>query len=327
METTEKLAQRLEALAASTHKVVEEKRRSAEATRSLPHTRRRSEMARGSDNDAASAERLEYALLALAQGHRMGTVPDCLRQVTNRLAVQDLLIFDAIHPESRFPGPMETCARMASVGIGPDTYPQARAWLLEHAQAPDRSAERQAVEFEEKARSLVGVIPGFFPTPPEIVERMIELAAVEAGDKILDPSAGSGAILDVIARRFGTENLSGIEFNMTLCDVLRAKGHQFLCADFLEIEGHHEHDVVLMNPPFERGQDAAHVAHALDFVKPVTGCVVAVVSESCFFRQESKYAAFRDLLAGHEYDQVDLPAGAFARSGTGVKARIVALQG
>ena len=54
---------------------------------------------------------------------------------------------------------------------------------------------------------------------------MLELADIQEGDRILEPSAGKGDILDMIRLHHPENEVTAIERNGTLLDVLEAKGH------------------------------------------------------------------------------------------------------
>ena len=49
-----------------------------------------------------------------------------------------------------------------------------------------------------KAGVQVVSAPQLFPTPTELAARMVELAEIEDGQQVLEPSAGTGAIVDAI---------------------------------------------------------------------------------------------------------------------------------
>jgi GNAT superfamily N-acetyltransferase len=87
------------------------------------------------------------------------------------------------------------------------------------------------------------------------------------------------------------------------------------------------YDVVLMNPPFEDGQDMEHVQHAYDFLKP-GGKLVAIMSESPFFSSTKKAQAFRDWLEAQGGTSEKLPEGSFksAFRSTGVNTRMVVIE-
>lgn len=158
---------------------------------------------------------------------------------------------------------------------------------------------------------------GFFETPPEIVGRMLELVLVRG--KVLEPSAGLGAIATRLP--VGRDMVWCIEKNPDRSNILREKGYRVECMDFLSMSEEY-FDTVVMNPPFEQGQDIDHVRHAYDLLAP-GGQLVSVMSEGPFFRQDKKATAFREWLEGVGHQKERLPAGAFKNSGTGVNACLI----
>ncbi len=85
-----------------------------------------------------------------------------------------------------------------------------------------------------------------------------------------------------------------------------------------------DYDRVLMNPPFERGQDREHVQRAYRMLKP-GGRLVAVMSEGPFVRQSNADKAFRQWLRAVGGRSRKLPADAFRAAGTGVQTRLVVI--
>jgi protein-L-isoaspartate O-methyltransferase len=159
-------------------------------------------------------------------------------------------------------------------------------------------------------RELIGKeLPGFFPTPLAIIERMLALAEIEPHHLVLEPSCGKGDILDALRNRYADLAVVAIEQNRTLADILSAKGHEVQFGDFLEHRG--QYDRILMNPPFESGADMEHIRFAFDLLRN-GGKLVSVVSEGPFFRADKRSVAYRDWLddVGAEIEQ--LPDGSFA---------------
>lgn len=176
-------------------------------------------------------------------------------------------------------------------------------------------------------RELLGKdLPGFFPTPWPVIERMMELASIERGHRVLEPSCGKGDILDALKEQFPDIELIAIERNYTLSDVLSAKGHDVMFEDFCVHHG--SYDRVVMNPPFENGQDITHVEHAYSLLRP-GGRLVSVVSEGPFFRSDRKSIAFREWLQEVNADIERLPDDAFkgreAFRQTAVRTRLISL--
>jgi hypothetical protein len=65
-------------------------------------------------------------------------------------------------------------------------------------------------------------IPGFFPTPPALIERIMELADIRDGHRVLEPSAGNGNLAD--AARAAGGAVACCEINNRLRDILTARG-------------------------------------------------------------------------------------------------------
>ena len=162
---------------------------------------------------------------------------------------------------------------------------------------------RQGIELMSKLRH----IPGFFPTPPAIVEQMISLAGVHKDHLVLEPSVGKGNIA-LAVMRFGVSPfaLQCVEKNYDLFNHCKGLGLAVEHQDFLEWETVKRFDRVLMNPPFERKQDIAHVKHAFTFLKP-GGRLVSIVSST-------SGALLEDWAADHDGYVEPLAPGSFATS-------------
>lgn len=62
--------------------------------------------------------------------------------------------------------------------------------------------------------------PPFITTPPEVVERMLAMAATRPGDLVLDLGSGDGRIVIAAAQKFGARGL-GIELDAALVEKSR----------------------------------------------------------------------------------------------------------
>ena len=65
-----------------------------------------------------------------------------------------------------------------------------------------------------------GEVP-FVPTPPEVINRMLEMAQVKSGDVIYDLGSGDGRIFIRAAKRYGVKGV-GIEIDAGLVQKARA---------------------------------------------------------------------------------------------------------
>ncbi len=164
----------------------------------------------------------------------------------------------------------------------------------------------------------------FFETPTNIVKRIIEIADIQPDMKVLEPSAGKGALAEPAVKAGGS--VVCVELNPDMGQALLKSGkyQEVFIKDFLSIEDWPIFDRVIMNPPFNNLQDIDHVMKAWNFLKS-GGRLVAIMSESAFFRTTKKAIAFREWLEEHQAMIEPLPEGAFKSSGTMVRTRIVVI--
>lgn len=211
-------------------------------------------------------------------------------------------------------------ARITNMGF--QNLPTLRAALREFLEHRGNAPKQDPIKVAKRA--LIGMkIAGYFPTPPKVVDRLMELADVREGQKVLEPSAGTGNIADRL--RDTKADVETIETVPTLANILKMKGHNIVGGDFMEhTDG--DYDRIVMNPPFEKGQDIDHVRHAYDLLKP-GGKLVAVMSEGPFGRSDAKAEGFRQWLDAVGGTSERLPQGSFLDSdrSTGVATRIVTI--
>lgn len=139
-----------------------------------------------------------------------------------------------------------------------------------------------------------------FPTPPELAARMVDELALMDGLSVLEPSAGTGRLLEPMpVNRFPSLNLkiTAVEMNHELVRGLNEKFSgwrsgsfedrilRVIAADFLALQPTDKGDTeiglfdrIIMNPPFEHGADIAHIKHAWTFLKP-GGRMVALCAD------------------------------------------------
>jgi len=220
---------------------------------------------------------------------------------------------DAARAEGRLI--METPRGFHLAGVAPDPP--------KHTQAAEPEAE-QFDAMRETLRHGVQVVsaPQLFPTPADLADRMVEDADLKPGQNVLEPSAGTGAIIDAIRRKLnhGTA-ITAVEINPTLAHRLAF----FDCLgadrvhpkDFLTCNGDlGQFDRILMNPPFANGQDIAHIRHALTMLKP-GGRLVAICANGPRQNDQLKPLGTWEVL----------PADTFKEQGTSVNTALLVVEG
>lgn len=136
--------------------------------------------------------------------------------------------------------------------------------------------------------------PEFYPTPKDVIAKMVEpYADILPKVTILEPSAGSGAIVDFLTKegvkkpftnkrgetlqlemKARREKIYTCEHNPELQSLLIGKGYRLVAEDFLSFHPDTHFDLVIMNPPFKTG--ARHLLHAWDILQ--SGDVVCLLN-------------------------------------------------
>ncbi|UPT99358.1 DUF3560 domain-containing protein [Bradyrhizobium barranii subsp. apii] len=184
---------------------------------------------------------------------------------------------------------------------------------------PSPTADFEAMRAMLKGGGVqVVVAPQLFPTSPTLADEVVELADIQPGQDVLEPSAGTGALLRAMpnVRPHGT--VTAVEINPRLADALREIADRTFCANFLECGADllGTFDIILMNPPFENGDDIKHILHARTLLRP-GGRIVAICANGP--RQ-------RDKLMPIASEWRDLPAGSFKHAGTSVNTALLVIE-
>jgi len=112
----------------------------------------------------------------------------------------------------------------------------------------------------------------FFQTPDALADEMVELAGIEPGQRILDPSAGTGSLLRAARRKFGLSlTYAAVEVNHAMAADLRERlADEVHHGDFLGLTPARvgRFPRILIHPPLAHGADVPHILHALGFLEP-----------------------------------------------------------
>lgn len=193
--------------------------------------------------------------------------------------------------------------------------------LAEHTEAAGEKMDALRPRFDkmrnqDKANPIVS--DQLFPTPPSLAARMVEAAEVKPHHRILEPSAGTGRIVEQMDER---QDVTAVEINKELCDNL---WHRFAdvrpmlmvyCQDFLKFDRGLRYDRIIMNPPFRRGLDIKHILHARTLLKK-GGVIVSLCYDGVM--QNKK---LRPMCDSWEV----LPEGSFKSEGTGAGVALLTM--
>lgn len=110
----------------------------------------------------------------------------------------------------------------------------------------------------------------FYPTPPDLAAEIVAAAGIEPVHRVLEPSAGLGAIASLLPDDAVLVEIGGLH-----CTILESRFRDVRYADFLAWRDG-LFDRVVMNPPFDGGRAIRHLEHAAGMVAP-GGRLVAVL--------------------------------------------------
>ena len=175
----------------------------------------------------------------------------------------------------------------------------------------------------------------FFETPDSLADQLVRLANISPvvldDFKILEPSAGQGAIIKAIHRVCKDQVVDAIELMeinySILCKMQNVDAVLGNFLDFLPLfHPHMRFNRIIANPPFTKNQDIDHVLRMYEFLD-VNGILVSVMSESWLNGSQKKHEFFKEWLFNKVQGTVmDIPRGTFKDSGTMVGGTIVVIE-
>ena len=170
----------------------------------------------------------------------------------------------------------------------------------------------------------------YFPTPPALADDMVRLADIYPSDRfrVLEPSAGRGAIVDAIRRVAPNIAVDACELSARNRAELEKKGVRIVGDDFLVYSPTEKYRWIVMNPPFAVEDDKkaylTHVMHAFGMLDD-HGILAAILPTGFLHNENKREREFLEF--AREYGQVYRNAPeTFKESGTMVDTAILVLE-
>ena len=172
----------------------------------------------------------------------------------------------------------------------------------------------------------------YFATPEPVGLKMVEFADIKPGEKVLEPSAGHGAIA-----RFFPESAQRtlIEPSSELASraALASAGAKVLDHRFEDLHINNKYDAIVMNPPYGQGGKTAmdHLVQAMRHLRN-GGRIVALLprgpaADKRFDAWLNNEGQYENAPKGvYLVRNIDMPTVTFERAGTSVATRIVVLE-
>ena len=167
----------------------------------------------------------------------------------------------------------------------------------------------------------------FYPTPPHLASKMVNMISKGYSKRILEPSAGKGDLVDALkvrlCDRWSGAKIDCIENDAELRAILEGKGHRVIDSDFLAYSGSKQYDAIIMNPPFSAG--VKHVLKAWDML--YDGDVVALLNAETLLNTCTKERVLLFNIV-EEFGEVEYIKDAFldAERKTGVEIALIHLK-
>lgn len=226
--------------------------------------------------------------------------------------------------------------RLPDVQLNPKSYAEVKKWITE-AGGKWNGGKIQGFTFDFDATRVAGILMSgkrcnlkqefqFFSTPPALAEWLVSLSDVKPGYAVLEPSAGTGAIIKAIhktcpevvvdAFELMPENRQTLEkmINVSLVDEDFTQGVPRL------------YDRIFANPPFARNHDIRHARMMYDALDPNGGEMCVITSRHWVNAPEKECEQFRNWLHEVNAETHEIPNGVFDESGTSVATMAIVIK-
>ena len=140
----------------------------------------------------------------------------------------------------------------------------------------------------------------FYPTPKEVIEKMLMDVEVR-GKYVLEPSAGSGNIVDALNER-GAAQVLACEIDERLRKILHGKC-DIIGDDFLTVTSEQvSHiDLIVMNPPFSAADK--HILHAYEIAPEGCQIIALCNGNSYTYRNYSEDRQLKELVSKYGFEE------------------------
>ena len=167
----------------------------------------------------------------------------------------------------------------------------------------------------------------YFPTPEAIADRMVERLDIQPGlVKVLEPSAGRGALIEAVHRKFPNIIIDAYEINPDCYYALEQLYNvQIHKSDFMEISEEEVYDYIIANPPFAKNADIKHFRKMFSVLKK-GGTMCCIISSHALEAREREVSEFKEWLYAKNPIVEELEAGTFKAAGTDVRTFMVTLK-
>lgn len=162
----------------------------------------------------------------------------------------------------------------------------------------------------------------YFATPQHLAKRMVDIAAIEEYELILEPSAGQGAIINAIHQKHNilVHYCELMDINKSFLS--KIPNTTFLKENFLLLNTPNLFHKIIANPPFSNNQDIKHIIHMWKTLA-IGGTIVTISSRHWEFSNNKEETEFRKFIYDNNAYVEVLPANTFKESGTSIETNLI----
>lgn len=226
--------------------------------------------------------------------------------------------------------------RLPDVQLNPKSYAEVKKWIME-AGGKWNGGKVQGFTFDFDATRVAGILMSgkrcnlkqdfqFFSTPPALADWLVSLSDVRPDYAILEPSAGTGAIITAIRKACPDVVVDAFELMPENRQALEKMSGVSLVGDDFTQGVPRLYDRIFANPPFSKNQDIRHVRMMYDTLNPDGGEMCVITSQHWVSGSEKECVQFREWLHEVCAETHEIPNGVFDESGTNVATMAIVIR-
>ena len=226
--------------------------------------------------------------------------------------------------------------RLPSVQLNPKSYAEVKKWIME-AGGKWNGGKIQGFTFDFDAARVAGILMSgkrcnlkqdfqFFSTPAALADWLVSLSDVRPEHAVLEPSAGTGAIITAIHKACPEVVIDAFELMPENRQALeKMQGVTLVGEDFTQGVPR-LYDRIFANPPFSKNQDVKHTRMMFDALDPDRGEMCVITSRHWVNAAEKECVDFRQWLQDVGAETHEIPEGVFSESGTSIATMAIVIR-
>lgn len=225
---------------------------------------------------------------------------------------------------------------LPDVQLNPKSYAEVKKWITE-AGGKWTGGKVQGFTFDFDATRVAGILMNgqrcnlqqefqYFSTPAALAEWLVSLSDVCPDHAVLEPSAGTGAIIKAIHKACPDVIVDVFELMPENRQTLEKMHNVSLVGEDFTQGVPRVYDRIFANPPFSKNQDVRHVRLMYDALNPDGGEMCVITSRHWVIASEKECMHFREWLQEVGAETHEIPDGVFAESGTNVATMAIVIR-